>query len=102
MIDNERVFVGSMNLDGRSASLNTEIGLVIDSPALAADFARIISADGFASAYQVRLGPTGSVEWVERDRNGQVIKVHTDEPETNWLVQIKNWLLSPWVLEELL
>ncbi len=102
VIDNERVFVGSMNLDGRSASLNTEIGLVIDSPALAADFARIISADGFASAYQVRLGPTGSVEWVERDRNGQVIKVHTDEPETNWLVQMKNWLLSPWVLEELL
>ncbi len=102
VIDDARVFVGSMNLDGRSASLNTEIGLVIDSPALAAEFNRIISADGYASAYQVRLGPTGSVEWVERDRTGQLIKVHTDEPETSWIVQIKNWLLSPLVHEELL
>ena len=102
MVDDAALFVGSMNLDHRSAAVNTELGPGVDSPALAADFARIISADGFASAYQVRLGPTGSVEWVERDRSGQVIKVHTDEPETNWLVQVKNWLLSPWVLEELL
>jgi putative cardiolipin synthase len=102
VIDDERVFVGSMNLDGRSASLNTEIGLLIDSPALARDIARIVALDGFTSAYQVRLGPTGSVEWVERDSDGKVVKVHTDEPETNWLVQFKNWLLSPFVHEELL
>jgi putative cardiolipin synthase len=102
VIDDERVFVGSMNLDGRSASLNTEIGLLIDSPELARDINRIISIDGFTSAYQVRLGPTGSVEWVERDASGRILAVHTDEPETSWLVQVKNWLLSPFVREELL
>ena len=32
MIDGARVFVGSMNLDRRSAAVNTETGLLIDSP----------------------------------------------------------------------
>jgi putative cardiolipin synthase len=102
VIDDERVFIGSMNLDGRSASLNTEIGLVIDSPELARDYNRIVAVDRFTSAYQVRLGPTGRIEWVERDASGEVLAVHTDEPETSWVVQIKNWLLSPFILEELL
>jgi putative cardiolipin synthase len=35
VLDRERLFVGSMNFDQRSMHLNTEIGLIIDSPALA-------------------------------------------------------------------
>jgi putative cardiolipin synthase len=35
VFDRERVFVGSMNLDQRSLHLNTEIGLIIESPELA-------------------------------------------------------------------
>jgi phosphatidylserine/phosphatidylglycerophosphate/cardiolipin synthase-like enzyme len=34
-VDNERVFVGSFNIDPRSVNLNTELGFVIDSPTLA-------------------------------------------------------------------
>jgi len=48
-----------------------------------------------------RFVPKGEIPG-ERDRSGQVVAVHTDEPETSWLVQIKNWLLSPFVREELL
>jgi putative cardiolipin synthase len=102
LIDDKRLFVGSMNLDGRSASLNTEIGLVIDSREIAADFNRIVSTDRFASAYLVRVGATGGIEWVEHDSNGVATTVHDNEPETNWFVKIKNWLLSPFVREELL
>ena len=102
VIDDKRVFVGSMNLDARSAVLNTEIGLVIDSPEIAADINRIVSIDGFTSAYLVRAGPTGGVEWVEQDGNGRASAVHKDEPETSWIIEIKNWLLSPLVREELL
>ena len=36
VFDRKRVFVGSMNFDQRSMHLNTEIGLIIDSPELAA------------------------------------------------------------------
>ncbi|MGJ7494387.1 phospholipase D-like domain-containing protein [Variovorax sp. RT4R15] len=102
VIDDKRVFVGSMNLDGRSASLNTEIGLVIDSPEIAADINRIISIDRYTSAYLVRIGATGGVEWVEQDSNGTTTAVHEDEPETSWFIKSKNWLLSPFVAEELL
>ncbi len=101
VIDDLRIFVGSMNLDGRSARLNTETGLVIESPELAQDFGRLLRADNFASAYLLRLGPTGRVEWVEQDAQGRQT-VHRDEPETSWLFEIKNWLLSNVVAEELL
>jgi putative cardiolipin synthase len=39
VFDRQRVFVGSMNLDQRSLYLNTEIGLIIDSPELARQIA---------------------------------------------------------------
>jgi len=39
VFDRQRVFVGSMNLDQRSLRLNTEIGLIIDSPELARQIA---------------------------------------------------------------
>ncbi len=35
MFDRQRVFVGSANLDPRSLELNTELGLLIESPDLA-------------------------------------------------------------------
>ena len=35
VVDEQRVFVGSFNFDPRSKHLNTELGLVIDSPELA-------------------------------------------------------------------
>ena len=35
VFDRKRVFIGSMNFDQRSKHLNTEIGLIIDSPELA-------------------------------------------------------------------
>src|SRR5690606_22057425 len=34
-VDGKRIFVGSFNFDPRSFNLNTELGFVIDSPALA-------------------------------------------------------------------
>jgi len=102
VIDDNRAFVGSMNLDGRSASLNTEIGLVMESPDIVADFNRIISTDRFTSTYLVRLGASNGVEWVEQDSNGMAMAVHHDDPETSWFIKINNWLLSPFVREELL
>jgi len=35
VFDQQRLFIGSMNLDPRSLRVNTEVGLIIDSPALA-------------------------------------------------------------------
>jgi cardiolipin synthase C len=70
-VDRSRIFVGLFNFDLRSALLNTEMGLVIDSPVLAQAL-----ADGFdtvvpLSAYVVVLAPDGSsLQWIERTAAG--------------------------------
>jgi putative cardiolipin synthase len=44
VVDRERAFVGSMNLDPRSEIFNSEMGVIIDSPALAQAWRRAWSA----------------------------------------------------------
>ncbi len=102
VIDDDRFFIGSMNLDRRSAAVNTEMGLVIDSPELVADYERLLSGARVSLGYRLRLAPNGRrVQWLEYDDAGGDI-VHEDEPgEFLWL-RFKNWLLLPIVGEELL
>ncbi len=102
VIDDERFFVGSMNLDHRSAAVNTEMGLVIDSPELVGDYNKLMNGERINLGYRLRLGPDGRrVQWLEYDDAGGDI-VHEDEPgEFLWL-RFKNWLLLPIVGEELL
>ncbi len=102
IVDEERFFVGSMNLDHRSAAVNTEMGLVIDSPELVKDYDKLMSGDRVNLGYRLRLGPDGRrVQWLEYDDAGGDI-VHEDEPgEFLWL-RFKNWLLLPIVGEDLL
>ena len=99
VIDDDRIFVGSMNLDSRSARINTEIGLVIESAEIVHEFMRLIPPDGFRSAYRLRLSDVGRVEWLERGDDGQVI-VHKDNPGTNWMAEMWNWLNSLLVDED--
>ena len=56
VVDRRYVFIGSMNMDQRSELLNTEMGFIVDSPALAkavVDFLATISLP--ANAYRVEL-----------------------------------------------
>jgi putative cardiolipin synthase len=56
VFDRQSIFVGSMNFDQRSMHLNTEIGLLIDSPELAEELARRFAAMAQpANAYEVLL-----------------------------------------------
>src|ERR1700704_2839358 len=57
-VDNSRVFIGSFNFDPRSSTLNTEMGFVIDSPALAQKFEAALQRRIPATAYEVRLSDT--------------------------------------------
>jgi putative cardiolipin synthase len=64
-VDRSRIFVGSFNLDPRSIALNTEMGVVLESPRLAG-----LLADAFRDpiprqAYEVRLEGAQTV-WIER------------------------------------
>ena len=65
IIDQERVFIGSFNLDPRSARLNTEMGLVIHSPALAQLMQGELQRTAESGAYHVRLDPQGRMQWYD-------------------------------------
>ena len=56
-VDRERIFVGSFNLDPRSARLNTEMGVVLESPRLAATLGAAFDGEVPRKAYEVRLAP---------------------------------------------
>jgi putative cardiolipin synthase len=68
VIDRQRVFVGSMNLDPRSWGINSEMGLVIESEGLAQALAASMERDMQPqNAWQVSLGPDGEPRWTAGD-----------------------------------
>lgn len=91
-VDNSRVFIGSFNFDPRSSTLNTEMGFVIDSPALAQEMEVALSSRFLTSAYEVRLSDIGQLYWIER-REGEWIR-HDTEPGTSLWQRVEVWLMS--------
>lgn len=74
------LFISSMNLDPRSALINTEIGLLIDSPPLARTMSALIGRSVVYDAYRLRLSAAGQrIEWME-PRDDGTTKVHVVEP----------------------
>ena len=68
VVDRTRVFIGSFNLDPRSRNINTEMGIVIDSPELGEELANKI---------EFLMQPENS--WrVEKDEKGKLIWVSHD------------------------
>jgi len=83
-VDRSRVFVGSFNLDPRSAHINTEMGMLIDSPVLAQRLSGHFDSVIPDHAYQVRLQPDGGgMEWIDRTPAGEVR--YTSEPDSSAL-----------------
>lgn len=100
IIDNKRVFIGSFNFDPRSANLNTELGFVIHSSALAQQIGNMFNAEIPESSYQLQLSDEGKVIWLER--NGDQITQHQTEPGTSlfsrWWVDFMSVLPIEWML----
>ncbi|MGZ8273932.1 MAG: phospholipase D-like domain-containing protein [Burkholderiaceae bacterium] len=100
-VDRERVFVGSFNFDQRSALLNTELGLVIDSSALAQRLADGLDRQLPLVAYEVRIGPDDKrLQWIEDTPSGE--RRHDVEPGTGWWDRFKVNVLSVLPIEWLL
>lgn len=97
-IDRKTVFIGSMNLDPRSASKNTEMGVIIDSPQLARELIRVVSISRLQSAYRLRLTPEDALEWLTYDDDHEMVL--TQEPESSGWTQIQNFVFGAFVPEE--
>jgi putative cardiolipin synthase len=99
-VDRGNVFIGSFNFDPRSANLNTEMGVVIESPALAQRIADAFDQGIAERAYEARLSENGQLYWVER-RAGASVR-HPIEPGTTFwqrlAVRVLSWLPIEWLL----
>ena len=81
--DRKAVFIGSFNLDPRSAVINTEAGLYIESPELAERLTAYMATGVLpANSYRVLLDPSGEIVW-ETVRDGQMVR-YRNEPETGF------------------
>ena len=97
-LDRQTVLVGSMNLDPRSASINTEIGVRVESPQLAEMVLAALKVDAFAGVYQVKLRPSGAgVRWIAVDADSpEELDV---DPDTSAWLRLRLMLLSLFVPE---
>jgi len=101
-VDRARIFIGSFNFDQRSARLNTEMGLVIDSPTLAGQLGQFFDTTVPELAYQVTLAPGGDgLVWTERTPAGGELR-YREDPDTTALDRLKVELLSLLPIEWLL
>lgn len=93
VIDDEKAFVGSYNLDPRSMDINSEIGIFVESPAFARRV-RAILDEGVtdANAYRVTLDGRGRLRW-ETIVDGEP-QTWIRDPETTAGKRFKSGLIS--------
>jgi cardiolipin synthase C len=93
-VADERIgFIGSFNFDRRSASLNTEMGVLFDHPPLARKMREIFELETSPSmSYRVSLSNDGKLRW-EGEAHGEQ-RVFDREPETHWSRRIAVKLIS--------
>lgn len=88
VFDRQKLYVGSMNFDQRSRSLNTEIGLIIDSPELAqqtaARFESIVTlANSYAVALHADVGDSKRLLWRTQE-NGKTVEYDLEPARSEW------------------
>jgi len=88
VFDRQRLFIGSMNFDQRSMHLNTEFGLIIDSPALAQQVAaRFEAMVQPVNSYRLALRPNSegdpSLMW-QTQEGAKVVEYDTEPARSDW------------------
>lgn len=90
MVDRRITFIGSLNLDPRSIDINTEMGVLIDSPGLAATLSEPFFEHLPSSSYRVLEDENGSLIW-RGIIDGQEV-VETGEPHAGKWRRFKAFL----------
>ena len=84
LVDRQKIFIGSFNFDPRSVSLNTEMGIFLEAPALAQMLTEKIIGEmsrGTAT-YEVVLNDNNQLRWLGQE-NGQPVRLKK-EPQTSF------------------
>ena len=84
LVDGARGFIGSYNLDPRSAWLNTEMGVFFDDPGLAADLhAEYLHLAAPALSWKVGLDADGGLHWLDAAGPAPVL-LRTEPAASRW------------------
>ncbi|MGD8697553.1 MAG: phospholipase D-like domain-containing protein, partial [Gammaproteobacteria bacterium] len=87
IVDREKLFIGTFNWDPRSKDLNTEMGIILESPRFAGALADVVDAGIPERAYTVTLDDQDRLRWTTQV-DGQEV-TFTKEPETTWWQRFK-------------
>jgi putative cardiolipin synthase len=94
-IDEDRIFIGSVNLDPRSLRINTEMGLLVDSPTLNQQLRASLEPDFAAgNAWSLQYDDDGRVTWVSGDI------VLSTQPASSFMQRIEDWMFAQLPLED--
>ena len=100
VIDERTVFIGSANIDPRSARLNSELGLVIKSPDIARQVQSLLDDLSAEGSYKLSLDDKGHIVWSSGEPGAE--KIWHKEPETTLMQRVAPKLLAPFANEDLL
>ncbi|MBT2302154.1 phospholipase D family protein [Variovorax paradoxus] len=101
VVDQRWLYIGSLNMDRRSAHSNTEMGLIVDSPELAGQVASLLQGERLPRSYQVRsTADQPGLQWVAQEGEEKV--VFAQEPNSTWGTRLRLSMLSMLVNEDLL
>lgn len=93
-LDNKQVFIGSFNFDPRSANLNTEIGVILNSPPLASTIHSTMDQNLRKYAFKLVLDSQDKINWKQVTPDG--VRVRTKEPQMKWWqkigIKVISWL----------
>lgn len=89
IIDSDKVFIGSANLDPRSLRINTEMGFLIESDRFNQTVRTALEGDfSGANAWRLELQENGKVVWVSSDQTLD------SQPATSYMQRIEDWFFS--------
>lgn len=93
VLDRRTVFVGTLNFDPRSLYINTEIGLIVESEALAVEVAEVIEdALQGTTSFHVRLEPPASGGRIRWHGSASGDEILASEPEAGRLRRLLSWI----------
>ena len=95
------VFIGSFNFDPRSANLNSEVGLVVESDVLQKYISKSLDQYLPQIAYELKLNKQGEIIWLDQHKDGSIVEYKHD-PETTkfqrFAMQAVSYLPIEWMM----
>jgi putative cardiolipin synthase len=89
LIDHDKVFIGSANMDPRSLRINTEMALLVESEALNARVRKAFAQDfDRANAWELQYDEQGRIHWVSDEI------VLDAQPAASFMQRIEDWFFA--------